>query len=95
MVDDPLAGQPRDERAAGEEESGSALEGGGLGVTEPQHLGRHVRGVQVQAGESADLGGVDGVTKRACLARGAPVEPDDGGRERLAVRVHGDEAIDL
>ena len=39
--------------------------------------------------------GADGVAQRAGLGRGPAVEPDDGGRERLGVRVDGDEAIDL
>jgi hypothetical protein len=42
MVDEAFAGQPSEERAAGEEESGSALEDGGLLITEPEHLESHV-----------------------------------------------------
>ena len=95
VVEDEFAGQPRDERAAGEEKSGSALEGGGLGITKPQDLWAYMRRVQVQARDVADPDGIDRLAKRAGVRRRAPIEPDDRGVQRLGVAIDRDEAIDL
>jgi hypothetical protein len=89
MVEDLFAGEPRDERAAGEEKSGSALEGVGMGITEPEDLRSDVRGVEVQPGDAADLRPIQPI-ECADLRRGSPVKPDDRGKERLAVRVDRD-----
>ena len=94
MVEDALAGQPGDERAAGEEESDSALEDVGMRIAKPQDLRRDVRGIQVQPGDPADRCRVETVDGTGLGDRPA-VEPDDGRVERLAIGIDGDEAVDL
>src|SRR5690242_13212412 len=94
MVEDMLAGEPRDECAAGEEKSSSALVHVGMGVTEPEDLGSDVGGVEVQAGDATDRAFVEAV-EGLDLCRRPPVEPDDRGKERLAVLVDCDDAVDL
>ena len=61
MVEHAFAGQPCDERAAGEEEAGSALEDIRALFPEPQDLWCDVGGVEVQAGDAADVGGLDAI----------------------------------
>ncbi len=65
-----------------------------MGITEPEDLRSDVRGVEVQPGDAADLRPIQPI-ERADLCRGSPVEPDDRGKERLAVRVDRDKPVDL
>ena len=58
---------------------------------QPADLGRHVGGIEHDPGRGADALGRHALD----LGLGAPVHPDDAGRQRLPVPVDRDAAVEL
>ena len=95
MIDDPLAGQARDEECAGQQVGRGAARDLGFLVDDPGDLRGAMVGVKVQAGDRPDLVVADAVAQGGCLAGGAPVHPDDRGPQRPVVGVDRHDPIDL
>ena len=90
MIDHARAGQRFDEerhRLMPDDRIGAALDV----RLRPPDLRRHVRRIEHEPGAIADQRGVDVLA----FGRGPAVHPDDRGRQRLAVGVGGDAAVEL
>ena len=95
MVDDPLAGQPRDEVRPGQQVARRGPGHGRLLVADPGDLRGAVVGVEVETRDRPDRVRVDAPTDRVGLSSGAPVHPDDRRSEWTRVGIDRDDAIDL
>ena len=95
MVDDALTRQPGDEVGARQQVGRGPLGDRGLDLDDPGDLRRTVVGVEVEAGDRADLLGLDPVPDRVGLTGRAAIHPDDRGAQRTQVRIDGNDAIDL
>ena len=67
----------------------------GMLVAEPQDLRGDVTGINVQPGDSKDVRRVKPLAEHPCLARRAPIHPDDRRRQRSEIGVNRHESVYL
>src|SRR5215211_2918243 len=95
IVDHHLVGEAVYEKASRKEKGRGVPVNFRLLVAQPEYLGGHVGGVEVEPGDLEDALCGDPFAEYPALGFGPTVHPDDGGPQVTAPRVDGDHAVDL